>query len=297
MPPTPDVRPTSHDRHDPLVVAALAAGDLAASERIQATELIESCPDCATLHDDLVAIARATASVPPPITSRPRDYRLTREQAARLRPSGWRRFVGAFGGPRLAFTKPLGVGLATIGLAGLLLGNVSLGSLGGSAAAPAPMSATGASAGGAESTQSGGTRGLGDAAGAASAAPASGAPAALGPVVASPAASGTGGAYPVAQPSPSSAPAPSLTTDRTSYGAFDRSPPASNVEVAGGPKTTTPGASQPTRDSVSETGQPLEQTADDGTPPDLRTMIFVAAVLVGLGLLVLRRVARGMTVA
>ena len=292
MPPTPDVRPTSHDRHDPLLVAALAAGDLAATDRVRATELIETCPDCATLHDDLVAIARATASVPPPITTRPRDFRLTREQAARLRPSGWRRFVGAFGSPQLAFTKPLGVGLATIGLAGLLLGNVSLGSLGGSSAA-APMSATGASAGSAESNQSGGTRGLGDAVGAASAAPAS-APAALGPVAASPAASGTEGFYPVALPSPSSAPAPSMTSDRSAAG-FDRCPCASNAEVAGGPKTTTPGASQPTRDILSATGQPLEQTVDQGPAPDLRTMIFVAAVLVGLALLVLRRVARGVT--
>jgi len=291
MPPNPDVRPTSHDRHDPLLVAALAAGDLAATDRVQATHLIETCPDCATLHDDLVAIARATANVPPPITTRPRDFRLSREQAARLRPSGWRRFVGAFGSPRLAFTKPLGVGLATIGLAGLLLGNVSLGSLGGSSAA-APMSATGASAGSAEFNQSGGTRGLGDAAAAASAAPASAAPVALGPVAASPAASGTGGFYPVALPSASSAPAPSLTTDRSAAG-LDGSPPASNVEVAGGAKTTTPGASQPTRDTLSET----EQSVDQASPPDLRTMIFVAAVLVGLGLLVLRRVARSVTAA
>jgi hypothetical protein len=291
MPPTPDVRPTSHDRHDPLLVAALAAGDLAATDRVRATELIETCPDCAALHDDLLAIARATASVPPPISARPRDFRLSREQAARLRPSGWRRFIGAFGSPRFAFTKPLGVGLATIGLAGLLLGNVSLGSLGGMSAA-APMSAPAASAGSAESNQSGATRGIGDAA--ASAAPAS-APAALGPVVASPAASGTGGFYPVSLPSPSSAPAPSMTTDRSAYSANDHGPSASPVEAAGGPKTTTPGASQPTRDILSATGQPLEQTADDGTAPDLRTMIFVAAVLVGLGLLVLRRVARGVT--
>jgi anti-sigma factor RsiW len=288
MPPTPDVRPTSHDRHDPLLVAALAAGDLAATDRVRATELIETCPDCATLHDDLVAIARATASVPPPIATRPRDFRLSREQAARLRPSGWRRFVGAFGSPRFAFTKPLGVGLATIGLAGLLLGNVSLGSFGGMSAA-APMAA--ASAGSAESNQSGGTRGIGDAA--ASAAPAS-APAALGPVVASPAASGTGGFYPVALPSPSSAPAPSLTSDRSAAG-LDRCPCASNAEVAGGPKTTTPGASQPTRDILSATEQPNDQVVDHAPVPDLRTIIFVAAVLVGLGLLVLRRVARGVT--
>ena len=146
MPPTPDVRPTSNDRHDPLLVAALAAGDLAATDRVLATHLIQTCVECATLHDDLVAIARATAAVPPPIATRPRDFRLTPEQARRLRPSGWRRVMGGFAAPRLAFAKPLGIGLTTIGLAGLLLGNLSF-SLG--SAASAPMSASTGAAGGA----------------------------------------------------------------------------------------------------------------------------------------------------
>lgn len=146
MPHDPDVRSTSHDRHDrhdPILVAALAAGDLAGTDRDLALDQTRTCADCRTLHDDLVALARATASVPPPIATRPRDFRLTPADAARLRPMGWRRFVAAFTAPRLTVARPLGVGLTTLGLVGLLIGNVQLG-LSGSATSPAPASAEGA---------------------------------------------------------------------------------------------------------------------------------------------------------
>src|SRR5688572_29205323 len=95
MPHSREVRPTSHDAHDSVLVAALAADDLVGTERDQALDLTRSCSDCALLHDDLRAIARATASAPPPIADRPRDFRLTPADAARLRPNGWRRFVVA----------------------------------------------------------------------------------------------------------------------------------------------------------------------------------------------------------
>ena len=140
MPHSREVRATSHDRHDPLLVAALAAGDLAGTDRGQALDLTRSCVDCAVLHDDLIVLARATASTPPPLMSRPRDFQLTPADAARLRPGGWRRLVAAFSGARSGVTRPLGVGLATLGLAGLLIGNVQL-SLGGSAATPAAAGA------------------------------------------------------------------------------------------------------------------------------------------------------------
>ncbi|HEX2755744.1 MAG TPA: hypothetical protein VHM48_09785 [Candidatus Limnocylindrales bacterium] len=128
MPHVSDVRPTSHDRHDPILVAALAADDLTGIDRDQAIAQTRSCAECATLRDDLVALARATASAPPPFATPPRDFRLTPADAARLRPTGWRRFVAALSMPRSAATRPLGVGLATLGLVGLLVGNVQLGS-------------------------------------------------------------------------------------------------------------------------------------------------------------------------
>src|SRR5260221_10899224 len=113
MPHVSDVRSTSHDRHDPMLVAALAAGDLAADDRDQAIALTRACADCATLRDDLLALARATAAAAPPVAHRPRDFQLTPADAARLRPSGWRRLVGALSMSRSAVTRPLGVGLAT----------------------------------------------------------------------------------------------------------------------------------------------------------------------------------------
>jgi hypothetical protein len=131
-----------HDDHDALLVAALAAGDLTGTDRDQALALIDSCSDCAALHADLVAIARATATLPPPIASSGRDFRLTPAQAAGLRRSGWRRFLPA--GGSVPLSRPLGVALATFGIAGLLIGTQPLsfvGSSGASASTPAPAAA------------------------------------------------------------------------------------------------------------------------------------------------------------
>jgi hypothetical protein len=130
-----DVRSTSHDRHDPMLVAALAADDLAGADREQAIALTRSCAECAMLHDDLLALARATAAAPPPIATRPRDFTLTPADAARLRPNGWRRLVAAASSWPSIASRPLGVGLATLGLVGLLVGNIQL-SFGGAASAP-----------------------------------------------------------------------------------------------------------------------------------------------------------------
>jgi hypothetical protein len=122
--PQPD-RTTAHPDHDTILVAALAAGDLADLPRADAETLVAACPDCATLHADLLAIAAATRALPAP--ARTRDYRLTAEQAERLRPSGMRRLVEAFGSSRLAVTRPLAVAFTTLGIAGLLLSAIPAG--------------------------------------------------------------------------------------------------------------------------------------------------------------------------
>lgn len=112
-----------HAQHDPLLVVSLAADDIAGADRDRATALIAECPDCARLHDDLLVIARATAALPAP--ARPRDFKLTREDAKRLQPGGWRRFAAGFASSRLLVSRQIGVGLTTIGLAGLLLSTLS----------------------------------------------------------------------------------------------------------------------------------------------------------------------------
>jgi hypothetical protein len=111
--------PTPHAEHDLLLVAAVLDHDPTAPERLAAERQIAACPSCAELATDLRALALATAALP--AAERTRDFTLSREQAARLRPRGWRRIAAAFGPARLELLRPLGAGLATLGIAGLLL--------------------------------------------------------------------------------------------------------------------------------------------------------------------------------
>jgi hypothetical protein len=114
--------PLDHAMHDELVIAGLAADDLDGSAAEAARRLVRSCPACGRLHEDLRALAAATAALPAP--RRKRDFRLTEADAVRLRPAGWRGLLGALAGPRFAFVQPLGGALAALGLAGLLVATV-----------------------------------------------------------------------------------------------------------------------------------------------------------------------------
>ena len=196
-----DAYPPAHDRHDLMLVAAFAAGDATGRDRDDAEALVASCPDCSLLLADLQAIGTATAALPP--VPRARDFRLTGADAARLRPSGWRRavawFRGGAGAGRGGALRPLAVGLTTLGIVGLVYSATPLaGGLGSTASAPQPIS---------ESANGRNSEVVSGAADAASAAP----PAALGPVqgaggagVGSGAqASGAASAAPVAIPVPS----------------------------------------------------------------------------------------------
>ena len=233
-------------------MAALAADDLAGTDRDQALELTRTCADCALLHDDLRALARATASAPPPVANHQRDFRLTPGDAARLRPAGWRRLVNVLSRPPSGLTRTLGVGLASLGLAGLLIGNVQI-DLGSSAAAPATTSG-GATTGVERELDS-----KGDARPLASAAPAPDQAAPNG-VVAVPAASSASDAGvfgPVSQPA-------------HQYG-------------AGG--AVTPDASQLAAPRDASSGDLLAST-EAATEGPLRpaNLLFIAAIVVGIGL-------------
>jgi hypothetical protein len=275
MPNARDVRPTSHDRHDPILVAALAADDLAGTDRDQALDLTRSCADCALLLDDLRALARGTASAPP-VAARPRDFRLTPADVARLRPAGWRRVLGAISGPRSALSRPLGVGIATLGLAGLLIGNVQL-DVGGNAASAGP--ATSEQAGAAPAASA--AQPLADAAGGS---PSAGFQAQV-----------PANLVPGASAAPASAAAP-----RASVAASV--PPAGSGVFGAATASTSPGTK---RDQTVVAGSSGGDQAATAAPESTDTLaarsaglgdllrpsnlLFGAAVLIGLGLLVASR--------
>jgi hypothetical protein len=126
---------SGHQRHDRALVAALAADDLAGTERHAAAALVAGCAQCAALHADLVAIASATRTLPAPL--RTRDFRLTPEVAAGLESNRWRRLGDWFRRPA-GLARPLAVTFTTLGLAGLLVSAMpALLPFGSSAAAPA----------------------------------------------------------------------------------------------------------------------------------------------------------------
>ena len=73
---------TDHEEHDPLLIAALLERDASETERAAADDRRRSCPDCAGLYADLVALAGAVREQP--VAPRARDFVLTAADADRL---------------------------------------------------------------------------------------------------------------------------------------------------------------------------------------------------------------------
>lgn len=141
--------------HDELLIARLAADDLADPEAAAARSLVAGCPACAELHADLRSVMAAIAALPAP--RRTRDFRVSEADTVRLRPAGWRRLLGRLREPRLAFTRPLATGLVTLGIAGLVvsaapsfIASAGLAPSTASSGAEAPVTATNQGAGGVE---------------------------------------------------------------------------------------------------------------------------------------------------
>lgn len=149
--------PAAHAAHDLTKVAALAARADALDEKTAtaARHQVAECTACADLLADLVTLRAALPATSTP--ARPRDFRLSPADAARLHRTGWRRLLGFFGSPRDGFSRPLAIGFTTLGLAGLLVATVPTFYMGGGvaqsatelssvAAAPAPSAAASAAA-------------------------------------------------------------------------------------------------------------------------------------------------------
>jgi hypothetical protein len=144
MPLVPHTPAAEAADHAELIVA-LDAGDLSGLDLDRALALAASCAGCGALLGDLAAIRGALPEVPVP--PRRRDYRLTDEDAARLRPTGWRRALDWLAAPRSS-VRPLATGLATLGVVGLLLTAGLPGFGGGAAMAPSTGERVEASAAG-----------------------------------------------------------------------------------------------------------------------------------------------------
>lgn len=129
---------TDHARHDLTLIAGHAAGDLSTFEAASASTLLATCPACAEVHRDLVAISSATRALPRTARA-PRDFRLTADQAQRLHRGSWlRALLRPFAAAGSA-TRPMATAFTSIGVAGLLVAVLlpaGFGLAGGPASAP-----------------------------------------------------------------------------------------------------------------------------------------------------------------
>ena len=137
--------PDDHAGHDRQLVVAFACGDLPAEDAADARALIARCRRCAALVDEIALISAATGRdlVAPP---RPRDFRLTSDDAERLRGNAITRLLRRLGSPRLQVLQPLAGAAMAIGIV-LLATTAVLPGLGSAGAAPAALTTIGSAVG------------------------------------------------------------------------------------------------------------------------------------------------------
>jgi hypothetical protein len=100
-----------HARHDRLLVARFAVGESLPGEAEEGRRLVSSCTDCGRLAEDLVLLRTSLAAMPAPL--RTRNFRLTPEQAERLRGNALERYLRRLAAPGLTMLRPVaGVALA-----------------------------------------------------------------------------------------------------------------------------------------------------------------------------------------
>lgn len=120
--PSPD-----HARHERLLVIRFLEkdDDLRPAELEQARQLIAACPDCAALASELQLITDSMVNMALP--SRPRDFRITPQQAASLESGGLRRFLRrASAGFGFQLVRPLAGAAVAIGLLLVVAGSLPM---------------------------------------------------------------------------------------------------------------------------------------------------------------------------
>jgi hypothetical protein len=121
--------PSDHARHDRLLVARFAADDAFPTELVEGRGLVETCTECAALAADIRFIRTVAAELPAP--ARPRDFRLSVDQAEQLRGSPIDRLLRRLTAPGLSSLRPVAAGVMSLGLALAVVG----------AALPTPLAA------------------------------------------------------------------------------------------------------------------------------------------------------------
>ena len=299
-----------HAAHDAELIARFVGGDATGRDEARARDLVASCPECAVLAADLVAIARATADLPE--VPRHRDFRITPQQAAELHPAGfpsrlrrvlsggsdrpfvpWQRLAGA--------TAAIGIVMALVtspvGLAALSPGHATLSAPG---AAPA-LTSQGGTVGGAPEHVSG--AGASPAAAAAARAAASSAPATVSVGSSGPTPSGV----PAASPAGPLAQAPVAGSATSGPVAAATEGPGASMGVAGAGSTGTApdtsgtsagpsaGAVGPASAGAPEGGQfgsSIARARGPGSPFGPWEAWLVVAAAGGVGFLALHLAAR-----
>jgi hypothetical protein len=137
----PRTERTDHAVHDLQVLAAASDRSVDDTTRFAAERQVAECADCAALFADLRLLSAGLGSLPKSMAVT-RDFRISPERAARLRPAGWRGILqGLLGsGPSL---RPFASALTTLGIAGLLLTVALPGVIGGLGGATAGGAASG----------------------------------------------------------------------------------------------------------------------------------------------------------
>jgi hypothetical protein len=120
---------SEHDRHDPVLVARYAAGDAYESEIFVAKDLVDNCDGCASLAADIRLISAKTAALP--AATRPRDFRITPEQAEKLRGSWFDRLLRGFSTPGWSVVRPVAAASLAIGMVLIVVGALPISLTGG----------------------------------------------------------------------------------------------------------------------------------------------------------------------
>lgn len=124
---------SEHRRHDRLLVARFAVGDVeGAAQQREAQDLVRRCSECAALAADIKAISNSVATMPAP--ARTKDFRLTASDADRLRGGRFDRFLRTLTGSSWTTVRPVAAVALSVGLVMSVVGAMPLlGAAGGAA--------------------------------------------------------------------------------------------------------------------------------------------------------------------